>query len=352
MNIGKIGQPSSASLSQVQASPAPVQTPAAQTPAAPATPQAPAQTHAFESKQEALQQQQKMGVLEKSTSAPSGQVAADPQLSQQLRQGLIASRSQAAPLQGQNFAKGMSDAGAAEKAVKGRPDEDKPMNLFGTQSERTANLKRLTQVDGDMKTRMDEQTCGTHCIVAGLYHQNPEALTKIASKMLERPDLDSLAANTGGDPKKAREALTAIKGGKASPVQIAMLSQLLTVQLKSDPKSGQSVDQGTNDKGLQYLAKNILKDQYGVDVPPMRLNRVENGGVNHWIAQYPTATTADTVDGAKKDHLVTFDPWPAKDGYAPVGVAVSTKDADAQQTKASDVKLLNSLNLGGNRATM
>lgn len=229
------------------------------------------------------------------------------------------------------------DAAKAEAAVHKRPDETAPMKLYGTtRAERGANLHRLTQIDGDAKTVNDDQTCGVQCVVAGLYLQRPEALPKVAKTLADLPadKLDAVAKNAGLDPAKARATLKAISGGTASPAQLSQLSQLLLSHTKMDNPNLPS-GRGVNADVLRHLTQEVLTKQCGVDVPPMHLNLMKVEGENHWIANFPQASQADSVEGAKVDHYVTFDPWPDAKGRSPVGVAMTQEGADKQQAQSA-----------------
>ncbi len=229
------------------------------------------------------------------------------------------------------------DAAKAEAAVHKRTDETVPMKLYGTtRAERGANLPRLTQIDGDAKTVNDDQTCGVQCVVAGLYLQRPEALPQVAKTLNALPSdkLDAVAKNAGLDPAKARATLKAISGGTASPAQLSQLSQLLLAHTKMD-NPNLPAGRGVNADVLRHLTQEVLTKQCGVDVPPMHMNLMRVDGENHWIANFPQASQADTVEGAKVDHYLTFDPWPDAKGRSPVGIAMTQDGADRQQAQSA-----------------
>jgi len=228
---------------------------------------------------------------------------------------------------------GALEAGKAEDAVRKRTDETVPMKLYGTtRSERGANLPRLTQIDGDKKTLNDDQTCGIHCVVTGLYLQRPEALPQVAKHLASLPPekFDAMVKNAGLEPAKARATLKALSEGTASPVQLSQLSQLLLSHTKCDNPQLPS-GRGVNADVLRHLTQEVLAKQCGVDVPPMHLNLVKMDGQNHWIANFPQASQADSVEGAKVDHYLTFDPWPDEKGRSPLGIALTQSSADKQQ---------------------
>lgn len=229
------------------------------------------------------------------------------------------------------------EAGKAEAAVQKRTDETVPMKLYGTtRSERGANLSRLTQIDGDPKTLNDDQTCGVHCVVTGLYLQRPEALPQVAKQLASLPPekFDAMVKNAGLEPAKARATLKAISEGTASPVQLSQLSQLLLSHTKCDNPQLPS-GRGVNADVLRHLTQEVLAKQCGVDVPPMHLNLVKVDGQNHWIANFPQASQADSVEGARVDHYLTFDPWPDEKGRSPVGIAMTQSSADQQQARSA-----------------
>jgi hypothetical protein len=211
------------------------------------------------------------------------------------------------------------------------------MNLYGTtRAERGANLSRLTQLDGDKKTLNDDQTCGIHCVVTGLYLQRPAALPQVAKRLAWLPPekFDAMVKNAGMDPAKARATLKTISEGKASPVQLSQLSQLLL----SHTKCGNTqlpAGRGVNADVLRHLTQEVLAKQCSVDVPPMHLNLVKMDGQNHWIANFPQASQADTVEDANVDHYLTFDPWPDAKGRSPVGIALTQSSADKQQAQSA-----------------
>jgi hypothetical protein len=232
---------------------------------------------------------------------------------------------------------GALEANKAEEAVQKRTDEKVPVKLYGTtRAERGANLSRLTQIDGDKKTLNDNQTCGVHCVVTGLYLQRPETLPQVAKHLASLPPekFDAMVKNTGLDPAKARATLKAISEGTVSPTQLSQLSQLLLSHTKCDNTqlpSGRRV----NADVLRHLTQEVLARQCGVEVPPMHLNLVKRDGQNHWIANFPLASQADSVAGARVDHYLTFDPWPDEKGRAPVGIALTQSAADKQQAQSA-----------------
>jgi hypothetical protein len=243
---------------------------------------------------------------------------------------------------------GRSTMGPVENAVAARADRNTPMNLNMTsQHERLNNLTRLTQVDGDMGSDGDLKTCGVQSVVAGLYLNNPTALPKVADYLLTKKgaNLDDWSKAQGLDPKKARADLAALKAGTASPRQLATMSQLLMRDMKdrSDVLESQRsplqrglgvnaspvvTSAGVDAKALGLLTSDILTKEVGVAVPPMRLELRDIAGKGHWVAQYDVASMADIEENAKKDMVVTFDPWPANGGKATTGVAVSKAGAD------------------------
>jgi hypothetical protein len=267
--------------------------------------------------------------------APPAQ-GAHPGSSPMFVDGFECARAVPLSLDGASGAGGL-DAAKAETAVQKRTDETVPMKLYGTtRAERGATLPRLTQIDGDAKTVNDDQTCGVQCVVAGLYLQRPEALPQVAKTLAALPPekLDAVARNAGLDPAKARATLKGISGGTASPAQLSQLSQLLLSHAKMD-NPNLPAGRGVNADVLRHLTEEVLVKQCGVDVPPMHLNLMKVDGENHWIANFPQASQADTVEGAKVDHHLTFDPWPDAQGRSPVGIAMTQDGADQQQARSA-----------------
>jgi hypothetical protein len=245
-------------------------------------------------------------------------------------------------------------ASPVETPVARRLDREVPMRLYGSaQSERLANLPRLTQIDGNQKSEQDRSTCGVQCVVAALYVNHPEQLTDVAKYLTDTKGekLDQWAKDCGLDPKQARADLEAIKAGNASPRQISTLSQVLfrDVKDRSDAKLAAmeplqrklssslpaAGDGGLNRDAIGILTKDILKGECGADPGPLRMSlRDVPGGGRHWVAQVDVATMKDIEENAKKDCVVTFDPAPDPLGLAPTGVAISRRGADTQQAAA------------------
>ncbi|HYH98216.1 hypothetical protein [Hyalangium sp.] len=117
------------------------------------------------------------------------------------------------------------------------------------------------------------------------------------------------------------------------PRWLTQLSQLLLSHTKGDNTQLPS-GRGVNADVLRHLTQEVLARQCGVDVPPMHLNLVMMDGQNHWIANFPQASQADSVEDAQVDHYLTFDPWPDEKGRAPVGIALTQSAADKQQRAA------------------
>lgn len=219
---------------------------------------------------------------------------------------------------------------ASATSVTARADRDRPMRLDGgtSQTERLANLGRLTQVDGDLRTSTDAQTCGVQCIIAGLYVQNPAGLQRVAAMELTKngDKLDTWAKSLGMDPARARADLAAIRDGHASPRQLAVLSQILLTDLRSRT----TMFIGTSARQLETLTKDILVKDSGVPAPQMRLElRKLDDGKGHWTAELDVATMADVQENAKHDAIQVFDPWPGPGGLAPRQVTMSAAAARA-----------------------
>lgn len=249
---------------------------------------------------------------------------------------------------------GRSSMGPVENSVAARADRNTPMKLYmTTQHERLNNLTRLTQVDGDMNSDGDLKTCGPHSVVAGLYLNNPAALPKVADYLLTKQgaNLDDWSKAQGLDPKKAKADLEAIKAGTASPRQLSTMSQLLMRDMNAraaeiDSKkdglqkffnpSPVANSAGSDKKALELLTRDILTKDAGVEVPPMRLELRELGkNQGHWVAQFDVASMADIEENAKRDTIVTFDPWPRDGGKATTGVALSRAGAEKQHPGVS-----------------
>jgi hypothetical protein len=241
-----------------------------------------------------------------------------------------------------------------EDTVARRLDRNVPMNLVpSSQTERMANLTRLTQIDGNQNSDQDRTTCGVQCVVASMYLKHPEQLPKVAAYLTDKQgaNLDQWAKECGLDPKQARADLEAIKSGKASPRQISTMSQLLfrdtkartdkkldamsplaRALIQNQPAAG---DGGLNRDALQILTKDILKDECGCQAGPIEMSlRSVPGGGAHWVAQIDVASMADIEENAKNDMVVTFDPAPNQFGLSPTGVAFNRAGADAQQADA------------------
>lgn len=233
---------------------------------------------------------------------------------------------------------GTGNAASPEAAVAARIDRDLPMRLYGsTQTERIANLPRLTQIDGNSQTGIDAQTCGIQAIVAGTYLRNPSGLAGLAGHELKASDskLDGWARNMGMTSAQLRKDLKAIKDGDASPRQISVLSQTLMLDVRT--RTG-APGPGLSGRELQGLTMGIYKDA-GVEAPEMRLNLRDVGNnKKHWVAQFDVASMADVQEGAQKDHVLTFDPWPNRLGGAQTGVSLNKTGAGTlhQGTQAND----------------
>jgi hypothetical protein len=221
------------------------------------------------------------------------------------------------------------DPNTAEVAVGGRADENQAIDLSErSQVERIANLVRLTQIDADPKSETDTRSCGAHSVIAGIYHSDPQQIALIAQQMkakYEKGAIDTLATSSGMQPAEAFAALDAIESGKASPVQIARLSQLLTLRAKM---VGEISGPGVNADMVKHLTQDVLTKEFGVKVPPMELRLLAQDGENHWVAHFPTASQASTVQDAPIDHYVTFDGWPRQDGLASTSATTTKRDAD------------------------
>jgi hypothetical protein len=222
---------------------------------------------------------------------------------------------------------GTGNATNPEGAVASRADRNVPMRLEGTsQAERLTNLARLTQVDGDYGTRTDGSTCGVQCVVSGLYLQNPTGLEKVAQMELTKnaDKLDGWARQIGVSPAQLKKDLQATANGNPSPRQLSMLSEVLykDVQARRGLNGG-----GLNSQDLQVLTKDILVKDSGVPAPEMRLELRQTAGGGHWNAEFDVATMQDIEENAKKDCVVSFDPWPNQLGGAQTGVAINKQGA-------------------------
>jgi hypothetical protein len=212
----------------------------------------------------------------------------------------------------------------AERAVAGRADVDRPLRLDGntTQAERLANLPRLTQIDGDRRTALDRQTCGVQCIVAALYVQNPAGIRKIAGMELAKngEKLAAWAPSLGMPESELRSTLTAIANGTATPRQIATLSQVLLLDLRSRIP----IDNiGLSPCQIETLTKEIIVKDSGVPAPAMRLQL----GGNHWTAEIDVASRADVEENAKADSIETFDPFPRRSGMSQTHLTLTPEAA-------------------------
>ena len=232
---------------------------------------------------------------------------------------------------------GTGNANAPEQAVASRIDRDLPMRLYGsTQTERIANLQRLTQIDGNSQTSLDASTCGIQAIVAGTYLRNPAGLAALAKHELATNGgkLDSWAKSMGMTPNQLRKDLQAIQAGNASPRQVSVLSQTLMLDVR---QSTNAPGKGLNATELQALTMGIY-GKAGVEPPEMRLNLRNIGNQQHWVGQFDVASMADIQENAPKDHVLSFDPWPNRLGGAQTGVSLSPSGASTlhQGTQAND----------------
>lgn len=264
--------------------------------------------------------------IEKAPPPPAAAAPAAPAVPAQYKDGM--DRPAASPV---NLSGGRGEVVGGEAQVAARADRNKPMNLFGTsQTERVANMKRLTQIDGSSATATDQTTCGVQCVVAGLYLKNPTALPAVAAFELKKnaKDLDGLANNLGMTEQQLKTDLEAIKAGTASPRQISVLSQVLMNDVKTRNPGDRKA--GTDSGQLQTLTKDILKNDCNVEPPQMRLELRQRAGSGHWESEFDVASMQDTEEGAKKDHVISFDPWPNAKGYSPTAIALDASQAKGQ----------------------
>ena len=226
-----------------------------------------------------------------------------------------------------------------EGKVQGRNDEDKRDMLLSSKvstADRIANLKRLTQIDGNVNTKSDRFSCGVQSVVAGIYMSKPAELSKIAGHYLndrgtssgKKAALASLAEKMGVSLSQARSSLQAIQSGKASPKDIATMSGLIYEDTRIQANLASQRDGGLDEGAMKVLCKDILKDQCGVKIPPMEVELVDRDPDGshefHFVGQYP-----DPRDPTK---VILFDGAPKViDGKADVVTGEAKADADLLQ---------------------
>ncbi len=261
-------------------------------------------------------------------------------------------------------------------AARGGP----PISLAASAADRLAYLKYLTQVDGLEGTQLDRNACGPTTLLAGIFLGAPKVLRGTAAHLLEEknPSLEwvledvspSMSKALGG-PKQVRVDLGAVAGGTINAFQLSLLAQLVQLfdswwstvpsgkRIKGEAEGetwrqtlGKGAMDGTSSADLRAIAGRCSR--WGGALPSLRLNMVwtlpDTDEGSHWVGLFPVppGATAGPVSGiglgSSFDEgidldapwlgaTVLYNPWPQHNGFAPVQLAPSFRQAHHYQTQ-------------------
>lgn len=255
-----------------------------------------------------------------------------------------------------------------------------PISLSASPSERLAYLKYLTQVDGLDDTVVDRRTCGPTTLLAGIFLGAPATLRGTAARLLEEQDpslewvLEDISPTMSkalGGPAQVRADLGAVAGGTINAFRLSLLAQLMQVldawwatvpsgkRLKGEAQGeawrqalAKRALEGTTTEDLRHIADRCRR--WGGSLPLLRINMVwtqpatDEG--SHWVGLFPLPPGASAgpvagtglgssfeegfdADAPWMGPTVLYNPWPQYNGFAPVQLGSSFRQAHHYQTQ-------------------